>query len=171
MNETGGTLGTLFVTSLSFPSPFMRKSAEKVTERKKVTKGHPCHLGMGGSACCGFSLHCPTWEVSPTVDGPGEDLVPHWEVLSWVVTCAFYPLLQLSPPFKPQVTSETDTRYFDEEFTAQMITITPPYQGEELSCRQLPCPAQEASTGQPLQAPDALNSRCLTSPTLEGGGD
>lgn len=38
--------------------------------------------------------------------------------------------LQLSPPFKPQVTSETDTRYFDEEFTAQMITITPPDQGE-----------------------------------------
>lgn len=30
------------------------------------------------------------------------------------------------PPFKPQVTSETDTRYFDEEFTAQTITITPP---------------------------------------------
>uniref|UniRef100_A0A667G7A2 non-specific serine/threonine protein kinase n=1 Tax=Lynx canadensis TaxID=61383 RepID=A0A667G7A2_LYNCA len=37
---------------------------------------------------------------------------------------------KLSPPFKPQVTSETDTRYFDEEFTAQMITITPPDQGE-----------------------------------------
>lgn len=34
--------------------------------------------------------------------------------------------LQLVPPFKPQVTSETDTRYFDEEFTAQTITITPP---------------------------------------------
>ncbi|MEE6493872.1 hypothetical protein FKM82_016959 [Ascaphus truei] len=36
---------------------------------------------------------------------------------------------KLVPPFKPQVTSETDTRYFDEEFTAQMITITPPDQG------------------------------------------
>lgn len=36
---------------------------------------------------------------------------------------------QLVPPFKPQVTSETDTRYFDEEFTAQTITITPPGQG------------------------------------------
>lgn len=33
---------------------------------------------------------------------------------------------QLIPPFKPQVTSETDTRYFDDEFTAQTITITPP---------------------------------------------
>lgn len=32
----------------------------------------------------------------------------------------------MAPPFKPQVTSETDTRYFDEEFTAQTITITPP---------------------------------------------
>uniref|UniRef100_A0A672HX86 non-specific serine/threonine protein kinase n=1 Tax=Salarias fasciatus TaxID=181472 RepID=A0A672HX86_SALFA len=33
---------------------------------------------------------------------------------------------KLIPPFKPQVTSETDTRYFDDEFTAQSITITPP---------------------------------------------
>uniref|UniRef100_H9G6X3 non-specific serine/threonine protein kinase n=2 Tax=Anolis carolinensis TaxID=28377 RepID=H9G6X3_ANOCA len=33
---------------------------------------------------------------------------------------------KLIPPFKPQVTSEIDTRYFDDEFTAQSITITPP---------------------------------------------
>ncbi|CAL1570897.1 unnamed protein product [Knipowitschia caucasica] len=33
---------------------------------------------------------------------------------------------KLVPPFKPQVTSETDTRYFDDEFTVQSITITPP---------------------------------------------
>ncbi|XP_061595303.1 RAC-beta serine/threonine-protein kinase-like [Cololabis saira] len=33
---------------------------------------------------------------------------------------------KLPPPFKPQVSSETDTRYFDEEFTAQTITLTPP---------------------------------------------
>lgn len=41
-------------------------------------------------------------------------------------------LPQLVPPFKPQVTSETDTRYFDEEFTAQTITITPPEKCESL---------------------------------------
>uniref|UniRef100_A0A8C2V3I0 non-specific serine/threonine protein kinase n=1 Tax=Chinchilla lanigera TaxID=34839 RepID=A0A8C2V3I0_CHILA len=41
---------------------------------------------------------------------------------------------KLSPPFKPQVTSETDTRYFDEEFTAQMITITPPDQDDSMGC-------------------------------------
>ncbi|XP_073904884.1 RAC-gamma serine/threonine-protein kinase isoform X2 [Castor canadensis] len=39
--------------------------------------------------------------------------------------------LELVPPFKPQVTSETDTRYFDEEFTAQTITITPPEKYDE----------------------------------------
>ncbi|NXH23416.1 AKT2 kinase, partial [Bucco capensis] len=33
---------------------------------------------------------------------------------------------KLVPPFRPQVTSEVDTRYFDDEFTAQSITITPP---------------------------------------------
>ncbi|KAG5857629.1 hypothetical protein ANANG_G00021450 [Anguilla anguilla] len=39
---------------------------------------------------------------------------------------------KLVPPFKPQVTSETDTRYFDEEFTGQTITITPPGQDENM---------------------------------------
>uniref|UniRef100_G3P8L2 non-specific serine/threonine protein kinase n=1 Tax=Gasterosteus aculeatus aculeatus TaxID=481459 RepID=G3P8L2_GASAC len=39
---------------------------------------------------------------------------------------------KMVPPFRPQVTSETDTRYFDEEFTAQTITITPPEKCESL---------------------------------------
>ncbi|KAA0711595.1 RAC-alpha serine/threonine-protein kinase [Triplophysa tibetana] len=39
---------------------------------------------------------------------------------------------KLIPPFKPQVTSETDTRYFDEEFTGQTITITPPGPGDNM---------------------------------------
>uniref|UniRef100_A0A146ZHT7 non-specific serine/threonine protein kinase n=1 Tax=Fundulus heteroclitus TaxID=8078 RepID=A0A146ZHT7_FUNHE len=38
---------------------------------------------------------------------------------------------KVTPPFKPQVTSDTDTRYFDEEFTAQSIIITPPGQDDE----------------------------------------
>uniref|UniRef100_A0A8D3C708 non-specific serine/threonine protein kinase n=1 Tax=Scophthalmus maximus TaxID=52904 RepID=A0A8D3C708_SCOMX len=38
---------------------------------------------------------------------------------------------KLVPPFQPQVSSETDTRYFDEEFTAQTITITPPEKCEQ----------------------------------------
>lgn len=50
-----------------------------------------------------------------------------WTVLICLHVCTL--LQQLVPPFKPQVTSETDTRYFDEEFTAQTITITPPGQG------------------------------------------
>nr|XP_061791364.1 RAC-gamma serine/threonine-protein kinase-like isoform X3 [Nerophis lumbriciformis] len=38
---------------------------------------------------------------------------------------------KMVPPFQPQVSSETDTRYFDEEFTAQTITITPPEKYDE----------------------------------------
>ncbi|XP_077585388.1 RAC-gamma serine/threonine-protein kinase isoform X2 [Stigmatopora nigra] len=38
---------------------------------------------------------------------------------------------KMLPPFKPQVSSETDTRYFDEEFTAQSITVTPPEKFDE----------------------------------------
>lgn len=33
---------------------------------------------------------------------------------------------QITPPFKPQVTSETDTRYFDEVFTGEAVNVTPP---------------------------------------------
>ena len=35
-------------------------------------------------------------------------------------------LLQIEPPFKPQVMSETDTRYFDSEFTGESVELTPP---------------------------------------------
>ncbi|XP_013096502.2 RAC-gamma serine/threonine-protein kinase-like isoform X2 [Biomphalaria glabrata] len=33
---------------------------------------------------------------------------------------------KITPPFKPQVTSETDTRYFDEVFTGEAVNVTPP---------------------------------------------
>nr|QFR39796.1 serine/threonine-specific protein kinase B [Azumapecten farreri] len=32
----------------------------------------------------------------------------------------------IPPPFKPQVTSETDTRYFDDVFTGESVSLTPP---------------------------------------------
>jgi len=33
---------------------------------------------------------------------------------------------RVTPPWKPQVTSETDTRYFDSEFTGESVELTPP---------------------------------------------
>ena len=33
---------------------------------------------------------------------------------------------KIPPPFKPQVTSDTDTRYFDSEFTGESVELTPP---------------------------------------------
>ena len=38
----------------------------------------------------------------------------------------FLSLGQIPPPFKPQVTSDTDTRYFDVLFTGEMVNLTPP---------------------------------------------
>lgn len=35
---------------------------------------------------------------------------------------------EIEPPFKPQVTSDTDTRYFDQEFTGETVELTPPDQ-------------------------------------------
>lgn len=36
---------------------------------------------------------------------------------------------KIPPPFKPQVSSETDTRYFDTEFTGESVELTPPDHG------------------------------------------
>uniref|UniRef100_A0A8V0XZK1 non-specific serine/threonine protein kinase n=1 Tax=Gallus gallus TaxID=9031 RepID=A0A8V0XZK1_CHICK len=58
-------------------------------------------------------------------------LVVIWLASGIVILFCFLVSFQLVPPFKPQVTSETDTRYFDEEFTAQTITITPPEKYDE----------------------------------------
>lgn len=35
-------------------------------------------------------------------------------------------MFQIEPPFKPQVTSDTDTRYFDKVFTGESVQLTPP---------------------------------------------
>lgn len=46
---------------------------------------------------------------------------PFFETIHW------QDLLEkkIQPPFKPQVTSETDTRYFDTQFTAEPVALTP----------------------------------------------
>ena len=41
-------------------------------------------------------------------------------------------LSQIPPPFKPEVSSETDTRYFDQEFTGDNVELTPPDSDETL---------------------------------------
>ena len=33
---------------------------------------------------------------------------------------------RIMPPFKPQVVNDTDTRYFDSEFTGESVELTPP---------------------------------------------
>lgn len=38
-------------------------------------------------------------------------------------------LKKIPPPFKPQVTSDIDTRYFDSEFTGESVELTPPEPG------------------------------------------
>lgn len=78
----------------------------------------------------------PSKRKGKTIPGAGGNL--------HIAMANFSPcfLHQLTPLFKPQVTSETDTRYFDEEFTAQTITLTPPdkckYLDHSHSSQQLP---------------------------------
>jgi len=57
---------------------------------------------------------------------------------------SFHFLSQIPPPFKPQVTSETDTRYFDDTFTAEPVNLTPP-----TVVHQLESINEEMDTGMP----------------------
>lgn len=50
---------------------------------------------------------------------------------------------QITPQFKPQVKSDTDTRYFDTEFTGESVELTPPDQAPMTSI------AEEYETQQP----------------------
>lgn len=54
---------------------------------------------------------------------------PFWLVCIFDTLLCLYSdfvILQITPPFKPQVTSDTDTRYFDSEFTGESVELTPP---------------------------------------------
>uniref|UniRef100_A0A1I7YWD2 non-specific serine/threonine protein kinase n=1 Tax=Steinernema glaseri TaxID=37863 RepID=A0A1I7YWD2_9BILA len=37
---------------------------------------------------------------------------------------------EIEPPFKPQISSMTDTSYFDQEFTSEQVALTPPPAGQ-----------------------------------------
>lgn len=50
---------------------------------------------------------------------------------------------KIEPPFKPEVTSATDTRYFDQEFTGESVELTPPKKSSYLGSQQLDNIAEE----------------------------
>lgn len=54
---------------------------------------------------------------------------PFFSSINWTDLVA----KKIPPPFKPQVSSDTDTRYFDSEFTGESVELTPPEQGGVLN--------------------------------------
>ncbi|XP_032292637.1 RAC serine/threonine-protein kinase isoform X1 [Drosophila virilis] len=60
--------------------------------------------------------------------GGGQDDVKEIQAHPFFASINWTDLVQkkITPPFKPQVTSDTDTRYFDEEFTGESVELTPP---------------------------------------------
>lgn len=42
---------------------------------------------------------------------------------------------KIEPPFKPQLITDTDTRYFDTEFTGQSVELTPPEDHQQKNLR------------------------------------
>ncbi|XP_072929314.1 RAC serine/threonine-protein kinase [Epargyreus clarus] len=47
---------------------------------------------------------------------------PFFATINWADLLA----KKIPPPFKPQVSDDTDTRYFDSEFTGESVELTPP---------------------------------------------
>ena len=39
--------------------------------------------------------------------------------------------LQIEPPWKPDIKSESDTKYIPDEFSTETVTLTPPDAGEK----------------------------------------
>lgn len=39
--------------------------------------------------------------------------------------CQIVPSSQIAPPFVPDISSETDTKYFDRQFTQEPVNLTP----------------------------------------------
>ncbi|KAI9577510.1 hypothetical protein GQX74_004972 [Glossina fuscipes] len=60
--------------------------------------------------------------------GGGPDDVREIQTHPFFASINWTDLVQkrITPPFKPQVTSDTDTRYFDKEFTGESVELTPP---------------------------------------------
>ncbi|XP_068156686.1 RAC serine/threonine-protein kinase-like [Drosophila tropicalis] len=60
--------------------------------------------------------------------GGGKDDVKEIQAHPFFASINWTDLVQkkIPPPFKPQVTSDTDTRYFDNEFTGESVELTPP---------------------------------------------
>ncbi|EDW97362.2 RAC serine/threonine-protein kinase [Drosophila yakuba] len=60
--------------------------------------------------------------------GGGKDDVKEIQAHPFFASINWTDLLlkKIPPPFKPQVASDTDTRYFDNEFTGESVELTPP---------------------------------------------
>ena len=84
-----------------------------------ILMGFSCIFLAATAAACAY-IH---------VSAPPTPVAIAWHSfvsLSQIPPSLLSPLIQVEPPFKPQVTSETDTRYFDEQFTKEPVQFTPP---------------------------------------------
>lgn len=75
------------------------------------------------SLLSGLLIKDPRRRLGGGVDDAKEIMIhPFFMPVNWQLMLE----RKIPVPFKPQVTSDTDTRYFDSEFTGETVELTPP---------------------------------------------
>ncbi|XP_055615418.1 uncharacterized protein LOC129761704 [Toxorhynchites rutilus septentrionalis] len=102
-NSNQSTLFTLIVTAQAHFPPFLSPNARDLL-RQLLTKYPDHRLGCGPTGA--------------------KEILDHtfYANINWNDVIH----KRLAPPYVPRITSETDTRYFDDELTEYTVSVTPP---------------------------------------------
>ncbi|CAF3334972.1 unnamed protein product [Rotaria socialis] len=105
---------------------------------------YPAHLSLAAlDLIKRFLTKEPTERIGSGIeDGIEVERHPFFKSIPF----RLYEEKKIEPPFKPDLDSDTDTRYFDSEFTNEPVCITPPGSNDSLNGLGLPDDAFERFT-------------------------
>lgn len=118
-------LGVVMYEMMCGRLPFFNKDHEKLFELILTSSvRYPAKISdEAKSLLSGLLIKNPSQRLGGGPEDAKEIIRhPFFAPIDWV---ALYEK-RIEPPFKPEVTSETDTSYFDQEFTREAVQLTPP---------------------------------------------